>query len=845
VIGQTISHYRVINRIGAGGMGEVYLAEDNRLGRKLAIKFLPEQFTQEADRVRRFEQEARAASALNHPNIITIYEIGQYGQAHFIATEFIEGDTLRQRLQRGSLNLSETLDIAVQCVSALQAAHQAKIIHRDIKPENIMLRPDGYVKLLDFGLAKLTQADAETGELEAPTRSLFETQPGLVMGTIAYMSPEQARGQRMDGRTDIFSFGVVLYEMLTGQRPFLGATTSDIIAALLTQEPARLSQRLSNVPGELEQVVARMLAKDLDRRYASAQELLADLKRIKARVEVSTDEEATTRALESLPPAAIPATPSFETNVAGPVSYETTQGTIAQLGAATGPTTNVITNHAAAAPSTARLPATANRGRTFAALAALAVLVTALAGYFLYQQRASRIDSIAVLPFKTVTPNTEYLGEALTEQLIDALSQVPDLNIVARSSILRYKGQETDPLKLGEELGVAAVLLGETVQRGNEIIVKTELVSTRNRQRLWGENYARKMTDLLSLTNNITRGISQKLALPLDQFPAQAAAPAGTQDQEAYRLFLEANYYFNQGTPAALHKADELYEAAVGLDKSFAAAAAGCAACHAAGADQITPEQAMTKARNVAEFALKNDPQSVDAHLTLAKVKLRYNWNFAEAEALFKRALELNPKHAEAHQRYAEFLALMGRAKEAAAEIGFARKLAPNSLPINTDMGTLAYYAADFHHAAEHFQKTIRLDDSFATAHSGLGLVHEQQNKPQDAVNELLQARLLTHEPPAQLNALKQAFATGGLTAFWQTELAQLQARAKEHYVAPSALAAIHARLGDQEAAWKELNRGLVEKDGGLVELKVAPVFNSLRQDARFGELLNRIGLTP
>lgn len=844
MIGQTISHYRIVNRIGAGGMGEVYLAEDTRLGRKLAIKFLPEQFTQDADRVRRFEQEARAASALNHPNIITIYEIGHHAQGHFIATEFIEGQTLRQRLQRGGLSLNEALDIAVQTVSALQAAHQAGIIHRDIKPENIMLRPDGYVKLLDFGLAKLTQAEAETGELDAPTRSLFETQPGLVMGTIAYMSPEQARGQHMDGRTDIFSFGVVLYEMLTGQRPFLGATTSDIIAALLTQEPARLSQRLLNVPLELEQILTRMLAKDLNRRYPTAQELLSDLKRVKARVEVNADDEAPTRNLT----AAAPATLSFATNVGPAVSYETTQSPAAALAANTavgGTATNPSPTPAQATAPTAMLPASSktNRRALFAAVGALAVVLAALAGFRVYQQRASRVDSLAVLPFKTAAPSNEYLSEALTEQVIDTLSQVADLNVVARSSILRYKGQETDPVKLGQELNVAAVLLGEVNRRGDEIIVKTELVSTANRRRLWGENYVRKLTDLLALTNVLTRGLGQKLGISAAALPAEIALNAGTQNQEAYRLFLEANYYFNQGTPAAMHKADELYEAAVGLDKSFAAAAAGCAACHAAGADQITPTQAMTKARGVAEFALKNDPKSVDAHLTLATVKLRYDWNFAEAEALFKRALELDPKHAEAHQRYAEFLALLGRHKEAASEIWTARKFAPHSLPINTDIGTLAYYAADFPHAAEHFQKTLRMDDNFAAARLGLSLVYEQQNNAPETVSEFLAAKQLTHEAPEYLNELKQAFATGGLQAFWQAELAHLQAEAQTHYVAPSTLAAVHARLGNHELALTALEQGLREKDGGLVELKVAPVFASLRNEARFAALLKQVGL--
>jgi serine/threonine protein kinase/tetratricopeptide (TPR) repeat protein len=843
VIGQTISHYRIINRIGAGGMGEVYLAEDARLGRKLAIKLLPEQYTQDADRVRRFEQEARAASALNHPNIITIYDIGRHEQVHFIVTEYIEGDTLRSRLNRGGLSLSETLDIIVQCASALQAAHQAGIIHRDIKPENIMLRPDGYVKLLDFGLAKLTQNEEATGELDGPTRSLFETQPGLVMGTIAYMSPEQARGQQLDGRSDIFSLGVVLYEMVAGQRPFLGATTSDIIASLLTQEPTRLSQRLSNVPPELEQVVARMLAKDVERRYATAQELLAELKRIKARADLDL-EEATTRAFGTPQPQAI----SYETNIGAQPSYETTRSPIANLApsivSSVNPTSNVSAQTATAGAAAMPTAQVKPRGRWLAIAGALLLLVLAGAGYFVWQQLNSKVDSIAVVPFKNLDPSTAYLGDAITEQVIDALSQVPQLNVVARSSVLRYKGQETDPLKLCEELNVRAALIGDVEKRGEQVVINAELVQAGNRRRLWGQRYVRKLTDLVTLQDEIVRGIAQKLQLPANNLPKADVAQAGTKDAEAYRLFLEANYYFNQGTTEAMKKADELYEAAVARDKSFAAAAAGCAACHAAGSDRITPEKAMTKARAVAEFALQNDPNSVDAHLTLAKVKLRYDWDFKEAERLFKRALELDQKNAEAHQRYAEFLALMGRHNEAKSEIWAARKLDPQSVPINSDIGLLTYYAADYDHAAQHFQQTLKLDERFIAARSGLGLVYEQKGQAQQTVNEFLQAKQLSREPQSYLDSLKQAFSSAGLKGFWQKELEYQQTEAKEHYVASSFIAALYARLGDKEQALAALKQGLAEKDGGLVELKVTPVFASLRDDVRFGDLLKQVGLT-
>ena len=339
MIGQTLSHYRILRKLGAGGMGEVYLAEDDRLGRKLALKILPEQFMQDASRVRRFEQEARAASGLNHPNIITIYEIGHEAGVHFIATEFIEGETLRAQMATEGVSIDEALEIAIQTTSALQAAHSAGIAHRDIKPDNLMLRPDGYVKVLDFGLAKLTEmGGGETGDLEEATRSLLQTQPGIVMGTVAYMSPEQARGQEIDGRTDIFSLGVVLYEMITGQRPFKGSTTTDLLVSLLTSEPQPLAEVRPGVPAEFEPILARMLAKNRDARYATAQELLADLKRLKARF-ASMDETSTARFNAPTIAAAAPAEKTFATQAAAPAAAQTNYET--NVIQAADPTANV------------------------------------------------------------------------------------------------------------------------------------------------------------------------------------------------------------------------------------------------------------------------------------------------------------------------------------------------------------------------------------------------------------------------------------------------------------------------------------------------------------------------
>jgi serine/threonine protein kinase/TolB-like protein/Flp pilus assembly protein TadD len=852
MIGQTISRYRILSKIGAGGMGEVYMAEDERLGRKLALKILPEQFTQDEDRVRRFEQEARAASALNHPNIITIYEIGKIntgtGDLHFIATEFIEGETLRERSLSRKLDLSEALEIAIQCCNALQAAHKAGIAHRDIKPENIMLRPDGYIKILDFGLAKLTeQIPAETEGLEAPAKSVIETKPGIVMGTIDYMSPEQARGQRIDGRTDIFSLGVVLYEMVSGRRPFTGATISDIIAALLVSEPKRLSQHLPNAPVELERIVTRMLAKDREARYQSAQEVLNDLKRFKSRVEL-VSESIETAPLEA-PGAGMdisssirgedkPTAGLFDTNIAPQPNL--------QAPMQSGYETNVIPCSPQTIGHTATAQARKSKLRRFLlpALAGLAILLAAGLVSLWFARFIWRIDSIAVLPFVNVTndPDADYLTEGIAEGIINTLSRWPDLSVTSRNSVIQYKGREVNAREVGRELDVKAVLLGRIQRRGDSLTINAELVDARNGRQIWGERFERKISDLLATQDEIARNISNKLQLRLTDAQSPTAI-AGTKNAEAYDLYLKGRYFWNQGTLDAMVKADEYFEAAAARDSDFAPAIAGCAACHAAGSDGERPLEGMVMAKYVAMKALKADENLVDAHITLATVNLRYDWNFKEAESEFKRALELGPRNALAHTRYAEFLALMGRHKDALNELNQARQIDPRSLPTNHAFGTLAYYSRNYPDAIQHLRKTIEIAENFAPAHSTLGLVYEQQGNTQDAILEFLRAKIAMRADQQKTSALKKAYADQGREAFWREYLSQLEKDAEERYVPQTAIAAARVRLGDIHRALDALDKAFDEKDGGLVELKVEPLYEPLRAHTRYEDLLRRIGL--
>ncbi len=879
--GSLIARYRILNKIGAGGMGEVYLAEDSSLGRKVAVKVLPEQFTQDSDRVRRFEQEAKSASSLNHPNIITIYEVGKHENLHFIATEFIEGETLRQQMNDDQLELVDALDVIVQAASALQAAHSVGIAHRDIKPENIMVRPDGYVKILDFGLAKLTE-QTSTGDLaadqDAITKSLLETQPGLVIGTVAYMSPEQARGQRVDGRTDIFSLGIVLYELVCKRRPFTGATTSDMIAALLVSEPPKLSAQLPNVPLELERIVSRMLIKDREQRYQTAQEVLSDLKRVKARLDLlglnadEADETAETLPLklptnEAPKPLvsdekALAASDDFATSYAvnlAPAttasgkqnlpeqSFETSIAPVATFSPQPAPQT--ISQVASSTVSeTTKIVGPPRRSRklVYALLAVVALAIIVIALTWRAASGSDAVDSIAVLPFinETQDSEAEYLTEGITESLINTLSELPELSISSRNAVIQYKGKEQDARKVGQELEVKAVLIGRLTRRGNEVRVNAELVDTRNGRQIWGDNFTRRTSDLLALQEEITQKLAGKLRPRFAESNSNSLAKVGTENAEAYELYLKGRYYWNQGTPDAMKKADEFFEAAAGKDSRYAEAVAGCAACHAAGSDGETPQESMTKAKQVALAALKADGNLVDAHLTLAKVNFRYDWDFAMAEREFKRAIELDPNSAVAHQRYAEFLALMGRHNEAETEVWKARSLDPRSLPVNQAIGAIQYYAKNYDHAAEHLKKTLAIDDKYAPAHTSLGLVFEQTGKKQDAVVELLRAKLLMGERGEYLTSLKKAYAESNEAGFWRRELEHLNEQATQRYVPSSSMAALHTRLGETDLAMAALEKGLAEKDGGMVELKVEPVFEPLRKLPKFGDLLKRIGLT-
>src|SRR5499426_3412882 len=481
-----ISHDRIASQLGAGGMGEVYLAEDTRLRRKVAIKLLPAELTRNADRVRRFEQEAQAASALNHPNIITIYEIGEAaterGEIHFIATEFIEGQTVRQQIAGARLKLGSALDVATQVASALAAAHAAGIVHRDIKPENVMARPDGLVKVLDFGLAKLTERRAPAFDSQAPTAIKVNTDPGVVMGTAQYMSPEQARGVEADARTDIFSLGVMLYEMIAGRLPFEGETKTDVLVSILEKEPAPLTRHAPEVPTELQRILSKALRKDREERYQVVKDLLLDLKSLKEELIY----EAKSRVARQ---------PETGDGAMGATSLNQGLDTAKVMGAPSAEISPTRTT------SSAEYLVSEIKRRKLSVFIALLIFVSLAAGIGLYpylRKTEAPIDSIAVLPFvnQNRAEDTEYLADGLTESIINNLAQLPDLRVIARNSAFRYKGKEDDPLSAGKTLGVRAVVVGRLLQRGEQLMVSAELVDVRENKQLWGQQYIRRLADV-------------------------------------------------------------------------------------------------------------------------------------------------------------------------------------------------------------------------------------------------------------------------------------------------------------------------------------------------------------
>ena len=835
-VGTRLGRYEIRSLLGAGGMGEVYLAQDTTLERTVALKVLPANVADDENRMQRFIREAKTASALNHPNILTIHEIGQQDEHHFIATEFIEGESLRQQITRSRMGLRETLEVISQVASALTAAHHAGIIHRDIKPENIMLRRDGVIKVLDFGLAKLVATTPqEDTDAEAPTiTKVVKTDPGIVMGTANYMSPEQARGMEVDARSDIWSLGVVLYEMVAGRLPFEGKTTSDVIATILHHEPPSLLLYRPDMPTELERIVEKTLTKDVEERYQLAKELNVDLKRLKQHLEIEAELERSITPEEGARRAGVPTA----TGGRAPAISGTTKAAAAQT--AEGSATRTI--------SSAEYIVSEIKQHKRGALVALATIVLALGAIFAYvsysNTRAQAISSVAVLPFANVSgdPNMEYLSDGISESLINALSQLPQLKVIARSSAFKYKGKEVDPQEAAKALGVQAIVTGRVVQRGDNLQVSAEMVDARDKTQLWGEQYSRKVTDVQSLQEEIARTISEKLRLRLTGTQQQQLAKHATANPEAYQLYLNGVFYRRKGGYENGKKALDYYNQVVRLDPNFALAWAGVADAYRyfAAGGVMDPKEANPKAKAAAQKAVELDETLAEGHVALGLVKLD-EWDWAGAEREFKRAIELNANLADAHFRYASHLSDIGRHTEALTEIKRAQELDPLRIQLRAQEGAALYFARRYDEAIQQLQSVIKIEPTFSFAHVYLGYAYLMKGMYKEAIAEYQKQLSLEGETTSTLCYLGYALAQSGKRTEAQAMLDKL--KTTKEYVSPAELAVLYAGLGDKEGAIASLERAYAAHDLQMQYLKVEQHYDSLRSDPRFVELMRKVGL--
>ena len=789
LIGQTVSHYRVIEKLGAGGMGVVYKAEDVRLRRFVALKFLPERSAQQVPALERFRREARAASALNHPGICTIYDVGEQDGQAFIAMEFIEGQTLRSYINAKPLPLQEILRIGIQIADALDTAHAEGIIHRDIKPANIFVTKRGNAKVLDFGLAKLlpkgiAPSVTDSGETDSDSTSIV----GIISGTPSYMSPEQIRGDDLDARSDLFSLGLLLYEMATGRQAFSGKG-GFIIEAILTKSPDPVGAINPQIPQILEEIIGKALHKNSNQRYQHAADIRADLQQLERGPEVVWNTPRPDATASGVP-AQAPSSPSQPQQQSDPPTQTSTLRT----------------------------------GRI-----------------------SKTIDSIAVLPFENTSrdPEHEYLSDGIAASLINILATLPKLRVMAQSTVFRYKGRIVDPLTAGRELNVRAVLTGRIMQSGESLRIGAEMVDVVTGSQLWGGQFNRKVGDIFAIQDEISAEIAEKLRLKLTPAEKKRLAKRLTQDAEAYKLYLKGRHHSDRWTEDGFYKAIEYFLQAVEKDPTYALAHAGVADSYVllGWNGFLPPKDAFPKAKMAAMRALRLDPDLSEAHTSLAAVLWLYEWQWHEAGNEFRRSLALNPGYPTANHYHAEYLMTMGQHADAIEKMKKSQELDPLSLIISVAIGWALYMARRYDDAVEQLRRTLELEPNYPMTHWILGLTLRKLDQYDVAIAEAEKGVKLSGGSPTMRAALAQTLATAGQRDQAIQIFNELTTLTEEKYVASYFLAGICAGLAQEDRAIELLEKSHDEHSHWLIYLHLDPGMDALRPHTRFQDLLRRIGL--
>jgi serine/threonine protein kinase/Tfp pilus assembly protein PilF len=807
LIGEIVSHYRILRKLGSGGMGVVYEAEDLTLRRHVVLKFLPDELAEDPEALERFQLEARSASALNHPNICTIHEFGRRGERPFIVMEFMKGQTLRDLVGGKPMEIDQVLDLGIQVANALDAAHAEGIIHRDIKPANIFVTGRSQAKLLDFGLVKQMAKWSETSAgIEQATQSMPKqlTEIGSTMGTVAYMSPEQARGSDVDARTDLFSFGAVLYEMVTGTLAFQGGSAGEVLEAIFTRKPIPSVRLNPKVPAQLEQIIEKALEKDRALRYQSAAEMLTDLQRLKRDTAIL---KSGGRA--SVPAAEISSAANLTDSEAGPRRlYLIVAGAVVLLALVTGLWLNHKSKNAETKPISTAQPSAA--------------------------------PSIAVLPFADMSANRdqEYFSDGLAEELLNDLAKIPGLRVTARTSSFQFKGKSEDLRVIGQKLNVASLLEGSVRKEGKRVRIRAQLINANDGLQLWSETYERQLDDIFTVQEDIARSVAGALKVTLlGKNPS--ASSSQTKDAEAYNSYLQGRYFYGRRNKEDLERAISYYASAIERDSGYAAAWAGLAEAHHRQADNgyIPVDAGYRKAREEVERALALDKNLAEAHAEMGWIKRAHDWDWEGADAAYQRALTLDPGNATALRGAAVLAFTLGRLGEA-IELDYRTvRLDPLNVPTHNNLGLHAYYAGRLDEAAVALKKALELNPDFPVARILLGRVYLAQSQRQQALNEMERET----DPVWRLYGLCLAYQAVGRLTEADAALARF---IKNHGETMAfQIAEVFAYRGEVDRSFEWLERAYALHDGGMADIKSDPLLKSLERDPRYTAFLKKMRL--